>query len=365
MKKGLFALFIAILGLTSCNPTPSTPEYSVPFVPDVYKLKFDYNFPNSPEPVTGTCTEGELITVTPPTMPTRENWTALNTWSLSPAGSFDTWDLSTRRVQDEDAINGTVTLYAMWDMDVLPEPPEPEKVLANIKLNLNGVWNRPDTYYAAWTWKDGGNGKWTILDQESDNIWVLPDFDYPNNNLLFAAFPTSSTTPDWEKVVYQTNDLKVPEDTYFEYVITSAGSGSTTKASGKWVNGEGEDAPDVPVTPGASTTLYLDLNGTSNWQSSNAKFALWAWRTGAEGSWLYMTPVNEQIWKIENFDYVTYNFLFVSYSNTLTTPDWSSVFHQTNDLSITDDTFNCYKITSPGTGTSLKASGTWTTYTEA
>ena len=95
MKKGLFALFIAILGLTSCNPTPSTPEYSVPFVPDVYKLKFDYNFPNSPEPVTGTCTEGELITVTPPTMPTRENWTALNTWSLSPAGSFDTWDLST------------------------------------------------------------------------------------------------------------------------------------------------------------------------------------------------------------------------------------------------------------------------------
>ena len=199
----------------------------------------------------------------------------------------------------------------------------------------------------------------------------------PVEELLISDLPEEETVTQHPKRTEVSEEYQAPrparpaaetamaEDTYFEYVITSAGSGSTTKASGKWVNGEGEDAPDVPVTPGASTTLYLDLNGTSNWQSSNAKFALWAWRTGAEGSWLYMTPVNEQIWKIENFDYVTYNFLFVSYSNTLTTPDWSSVFHQTNDLSITDDTYNCYKITSPGTGTSLKASGTWTTYTEA
>ena len=139
MKKGLFALLFAVAGLTSCNPTPSTPEYSVPFVPDVYTLAFDYNYPNCPEQVISTCTEGELITATVPELPQRENWTATNKWSLSPAGSFDTWDFATRRVQDEDAINGKVTLYAMWDMDVLPEPPEPVKEYIDEINSTSGI----------------------------------------------------------------------------------------------------------------------------------------------------------------------------------------------------------------------------------
>lgn len=366
MKKGLFALLFALIGLTGCTPNNSTPEYVPPSDPEEYTLKFDYNFPNSPEPVVGKCIEGELITVTPPTMPTRENWTALNTWSISPAGSFDTWDFANDRVQSEHAINKTVTLYAMWDMVILPEPPEPVKELVDVTLNLNGLWNRADTYYAAWSWGDGATGKWDILDVVDENTWVLPDFDYLNRNILFVAMPTTATSPNWDNVIYQTVDLKVPAKEYTQFKITTAGSGGTNKGTGVWINPEtGEEAPVTPVTPGETTTLYLNLNGTSNWQKEGAAFALWAWPTGSEGSWKFMSKVNDNIWKIENFDYTSYSFLFVSYSSSLATPDWSTVYHQTNDLSLTDKTYNCYKITSPGSGTASKANGTWTTYQEA
>lgn len=366
MKKGLFALLFALVGLTACNSNPGEP--SIPFVPDEYDLKFDYNFPDCPAPVTGKCIEGELISVTPPEMPVREDWTALNTWSLSPSGSFFTWDFANRRVHDEDAINGTLTLYAMWDMNIKPEPPEPVTELMDITLNLNGLWNTQgeEMAYAAWSWSETSSGRWDILDKKDENIYVLPDFDYLNRNVLFAAFYVSSVRPNWDDVVYQTVDLKVPAKEYSEFKVKYAGSGGTDKATGAWINPEtGEEAPIEPPTPGETATLYLNLNGTSNWQKDGASFALWAWPTGGQGSWKFMNKVNDNIWKIENFEFTSYGFLFVSYPSSSAAPDWSTVYHQTNDLTVTDTSKNCYKITSPGSGTSLKASGVWETYQEA
>lgn len=136
---------------------------------------------------------------------------------------------------------------------------------------------------------------------------------------------------------------------------------NTTPAKTKDLIASGANV-DV-VSTGISGTYYLDLSDNySNWEQSNARFAVCTYTNGSNHTWYDMQQVSgeDHIYQATIND-SNVNINFVRMNPGTTENNWTNKWNETGDL--TPETGkNCYKVKS---GSWDKGGGTWSTYSSA
>ena len=120
--------------------------------------------------------------------------------------------------------------------------------------------------------------------------------------------------------------------------ITNPNSASTTITATKagTVTANFEEKP--------ATTVYLKPN--SNWESANARFAIYYWGTNDQNGWVDMAEsgCNREYFKGE-IPFGSLGFNFVRMNPNTSANNWDNKWDQTGDLNIPSDNQNCFTIT--------------------
>ena len=122
--------------------------------------------------------------------------------------------------------------------------------------------------------------------------------------------------------------------------ITNPNSASTTITATKagTVTANFEEKP--------ATTVYLKPN--SNWESANARFAIYYWGANDQNGWVDMTEsgCNREYFKGEiPFGSLSFNFVRMNPNTSANNWDNNNKWDQTGDLNIPTDNQNCFTIT--------------------
>ena len=120
-----------------------------------------------------------------------------------------------------------------------------------------------------------------------------------------------------------------------------------------------------------ATTVYLKT--TANWESANARFAIYYWGANNQADWVDMTEVgcNRDYFKGE-IPYGSTGFIFVRmnpkhsdnrWNNNDDTEETKRVWNQTVDMNVPTDSKNCFTITNDHWGEqNPKAEGAWAAF---
>lgn len=103
---------------------------------------------------------------------------------------------------------------------------------------------------------------------------------------------------------------------------------------------------NVETVEAAADNKVVYLEDVTGWASDNAKFAVWHWKTGGNGTW---SSFMKKIETRENFTlYYTEissssnNLIFVRLNSSSSTPDWNNKWNQTKDLTLGNE--NVFKV---------------------
>ena len=195
------------------------------------------------------------------------------------------------------------------------------------KISDIGKTNKPTsntTYYAQWT-----ENKYTV------NIVANPA----------EAAKTLTTGP--KQVGINAVDIATTTNIGYQFVNWTATAGITiinpnnasttiTATKAGTVTANFEEKP--------ATIVYLKPN--SNWESANARFAIYYWGANNQNGWVDMTEsgCNREYFKGE-IPFGSLGFNFVRMNPNTPANNWANKWDQTGDLNIPTDNQNCFTIT--------------------
>ena len=107
----------------------------------------------------------------------------------------------------------------------------------------------------------------------------------------------------------------------------------------------------------AEGTKAIYFEASADWETADARFAVYAWSDNAEGKFTSMTKCQDGIYTAAIADNST-QVIFVRMNPATTDNTWDNKWNQTADLTIPADK-NCFKINA---GEWDGANGTWSTY---
>ena len=197
------------------------------------------------------------------------------------------------------------------------------------KINDVGKTNKPasnTTYYAQWT----------------ENTYTV-------NIVANPAEAAKTLTLGSQQVGINAVTISATPNVGYQFVnwtasagitITNPNSASTTITATKagTVTANFEEKP--------ATTVYLKPN--SNWESANARFAIYYWGANDQNGWVDMTEsgCNREYFKGEiPFGSLSFNFVRMNPNTSANNWDNNNKWDQTGDLNIPTDNQNCFTIT--------------------
>ena len=123
---------------------------------------------------------------------------------------------------------------------------------------------------------------------------------------------------------------------------------------GTYTGGETPTTP-TPTVPSSDTTIYF--KASSDWQTADAWFAVYAWDGNGGETFKAMTEIESGVYGADlGASYA--NVIFCRMNPASTTVDWSNAWNQTADLTVQSGC-NCFTVNS---GQWTGATGTWSTY---
>ena len=339
---------------TTYTSTNRKGDISVYACYDLITYNITYNL-NGGTGATNTTYNVESATITLPTAPTKTGYT-FAVW-------YDNANLTGNKVtQVAKGSTGNKTFYAKWTANqytitwnanggsVTPasstytydgtpvELPTPTRTgytfngwftasSGGSKISDVGNTNKPasnKTYYAQWT-----ENTYTV------NITANPA----------GAAKTLTSGP--KQVGINPVNIATTTNIGYQFVnwtatdgitITNANAASTTIKATKagTVTANFEEKP--------ATTVYLKPN--SNWESANARFAIYYWGTNDQNGWVDMAEsgCNREYFKGE-IPFGSHGFNFVRMNPNTSANNWDNKWDQTGDLNIPTDNQNCFTIT--------------------
>ena len=110
-----------------------------------------------------------------------------------------------------------------------------------------------------------------------------------------------------------------------------------------------------------ASSFYFDINGQSELDQGNEKFAAWYWKGSGEGQWADMTRVGSTSFYSVSLDASAYDHVIFARLDKTKETHWDNKWHQTANLDLSASK-NCYKATGVNGG---DVTGEWTNLTES
>ena len=182
-------------------------------------------------------------------------------------------------------------------------------------------WNQADALIAAWAWKEGQEGTWSVFTGEGDTLKA--QIDEKADSIIFVRFANDVTIPDWNANIWNRTGNEMIDKVGMTYTIT------------KWAKGQWDAVEMV--------TLTLILEG-GQWPTGgipkpqaapepyNApaalgfKVAAWFWDDDEnEGEWSDWFEEDSNGQLIVSIPAYAKHVIFVKFPLTATTPSWDAV----------------------------------------